>query len=189
MGFFNLFGKRSKNNSLIKKEENIRAKLDRSPNYQMTSVVFRIIFLKTHFAEDAFKNNLEFARGLLLVSYGMCVKEGIKMPVRYKDLPITCISDGENIFGYVYSFNDAKYECECNYVAMMIVNGEKRYYTSEYYADSDEYGLCMRTENGLRVFGITWMSNGKDNMKNASLEDFKESVLAHINSKNELGKE
>ena len=68
----------------------------------------------------------------------------------------------------VIEFDDVKYECDCNFVAMMMVNGERKYYTSEYYAYSKEFALCSFTEEGNHASYAD---------KITSFEDFKNAVL------------
>ena len=172
MGFLSkLFGKKDETDDLFKMIMENKRRTEASANYQVSCSALRDVFYGMEFSAESFYNNLDSAKGLVQVAVGMCSKRGIKIPASYKNLPVTFVSneDGSK-YGYIVAFDDAKYECECNFIAMMIKNGKKEYYTNEFYAVSKTFGLCMFGEEGSHYFGI----NG---MEPQTYEEFKNAVL------------
>lgn len=126
-----------------------------STNYQITCSILRNVFYLADFLNDDFYNNVDFARKLLKTSISYCSSKGFVIPDSYKRIPITFISNESNtVYGYIFEFDDAKYECECNYIGMIVANGKKKYYTSEYYTNNNSFGLCMFKSDGSRVFAL-----------------------------------
>lgn len=128
---------------------------DCSANYYVACSSLKYVFYKTDFSAEKFFNDLEFAKALVKVAVEMGKKSRIKIPKTYYNLPITFISNEDHSkFGYIVSFDDAKFECECNFVGMMIDNGKKFYYTNEFYMSDNEFGLCLFTSDEKHYFGI-----------------------------------
>ena len=172
MSFFSkLFGKKDETNDFIKMVMESKRRNEVSPNYQVSCAALRVLFYSAEFSTDLFYNNLPFAKMLVQRAIDMCKIRKIKIPVTYQNLPITFVTniDGSK-YGYIVAFDDAKYECECNFIAMMIINGKKEYYTNEFYADSKSFGLCMFGEEGNHYSGI----NG---MQPKTYEEFKDAIL------------
>ena len=138
-------------------------------NYHVSCSMLRRVFFDLEFTKEDFINDSEIGKKILFITLRVCMRAGITVPREYLDLPVTFISneDGSK-FGYVIEFGDVKYECDCNFVAMMMVNGERKYYTSEYYAYSKEFALCSFTEEGNHASYAD---------KITSFEDFKNAVL------------
>ena len=138
-------------------------------NYHVSCSVLRNMFYVVSFDEKIFVEDKEIGKKLLYLALKFCIEKGIEIPKEYLDLPVTFISnaDGSKV-GYVIEFNDVKYECDCNFVAMMMVNGDRKYYTSEYYEYSKTFSLCSFSANG---------DHASYSDKIASFEDFKNAVL------------
>lgn len=156
MGFFSkLFGKKDETDDLFKMIMENKRRTEASANYQVSCSALRAVFYGMKFSAESFYNNLDSAKGLVQVAVGMCAKRGIKIPASYKNLPVTFVSneDGSK-YGYIVAFDDVKYECECNFVAMMIINGKKAYYTNEFYASDKTFSLCMFNADGSHCGGM-----------------------------------
>ena len=126
-----------------------------SANYQISCSALRLVFYSLEIPPQTFYNNLRCARALVATAISVCSKEGIKIPSNYNSLPITFVENADRSkYGYIVAFDDAKHECDCNFIAMMFINGKKAYYTNEYYASTHTYSLCMFTEDGSRYFGM-----------------------------------
>ena len=156
MGFFSkLFGKKDETETFIKNLMKNKRKAEASANYEVTCSALKTVFYSTDFPTESFYNNLESAKGMVQIAIEMCSKKGIRIPNSYRNLPITFVSNKERSkFGYIVDFDDAKNECECNYVGMIISNGVKKYYTNEYYEFTNRFGLCMFKSDGGREFGL-----------------------------------
>ncbi|MBQ2734934.1 MAG: hypothetical protein IJF33_03800 [Clostridia bacterium] len=130
-------------------------RLSRSPNYQFSCCALRDLFLRTDFSTDEFYNNPDFARVLVSVALDVCKEMHIKIPSRYRSLPVSfvCNEDSSN-YGYIIALHDARYECECNYIAMMIKKGQRIYYTNEFYADDASFSICAFLNDGRHISGI-----------------------------------
>ena len=176
MGFLSkLFGQKNDFDNLTKTVDKNKSRLKSSANYQVSCSALKNIFLNHNISEESFYNNLEFATELVQASIGFCLSEGIEFPSMYKNLPIIFVSnEDQSKFGYIVAFDDAKYECECNFVAMMFVNGQKAYYTSEFYETSKAFKLCKFCENGTRYFGIGHIVNIQ------TTNDFKKALFESV---------
>ena len=142
-----------------------------SANYYVACKALKDVFYQGRVSPENFYDDLEMAKNLVTTALIMTKKSGIRVPKSYTNLPVTFISNEDHSkFGYVVAFDDAKCECECNFVGMMVVNGEMRYYTSEYYAFNNTFGLCMFGSNGAHHFGI-----GDSHPRN--YEEFKKALL------------
>ena len=172
MGFLSkLFGKKDETDDFIKMIMENKRKTEASANYQVSCSALRTVFYSMDFSVDSFYDNLTFVKKLVQIAVDMCANRGIKIPATYRNLPITFVSnkDGSK-YGYIVAFDDIKYECECNFVAMMITNGKKEYYTNEFYVDSKTFSLCMFGAEGNHYSGI----NG---MEPQTYEEFKNAVI------------
>ena len=153
----NIFGKSSRN-----KKGSLDLGIDleylngpRSLNYQVSCKYLRELFLTKELPAAAFKGNDVFARAVLEKVIQKCSEEGYSIPPHYNQLPLTYVSNhDESCFGYIVEFDDVSKECDCNFVGMLVKNGEKAYYTSEYYAGLDSFSICCFCENGGRLIGI-----------------------------------
>ena len=144
---------------------------DCSANYYISCNTLKYVFYQGDPSVESFYDDLELAKALLAVAIEMAKKSGVKVPKSYANLPVSFVSNEDrSIFGYIFSFDDAKYECECNFVGMMIENGKRCYYTSEYCASDNSFALCMFSSDGRHYFGI-----GDSNPK--SYEEFKKAVV------------
>ena len=172
MGFLSkLFGKKDETDDLFKMIMENKRRIDSSANYQVSCSALRAVFYGMDFSAESFYNNLDSAKGLVQVAVGMVAKRGVKIPASYKNLPVTFVSneDGSK-YGYIVAFDDAKYECECNFVAMMIEQGNKKYYTNELYAESKTFSLCMFGAEGNHYSGI-------NDLDPQTYEEFREAII------------
>ena len=119
-------------------EYDSRAKrISLSPNYQFSHDSLKELFYSWNCFDQvkAVKNLVEMA-----IVHCNTMKD-IDMPPCYTDLSITSISNLiHTIYGYVIELPDAKIYGECNYIALMLANGNKYYFTSE--KIDNTYGLC-----------------------------------------------
>ena len=143
--------------------------LSNSLNYQYSCRVLKDLWLGPMRGDEIFsKNKMDFARNFALAVLSR--HEGFEVPREYYDAEIYIVK-GEGISGAVIEVPDAKYECECNRVAMIVdSNGERKYYTSEYYAISKEYGFCEFSKEGHMAY----------TQKPATLEEFLECLKVKI---------
>ena len=140
-----------------------------SPNYEISCSALTYVFYHLDFPLEEFYDNLGLARNLLNIALKCSLENGVRPPRKYRELPIAFVTNAEKTrYGYIVSFNDAKVECECNFVAMMIENGEKVYYTNEFYKTVGRFGLCIWNEDGRHFFGLGTPQ---------SYEEFKNCVL------------
>lgn len=123
-----------------------RKQLETSPNYQ-----FSCNYLKNSFFADVLQAedcifDPEPIDTLIAAALTMGEKRGCTFPDKYGSLGIHFY---ENQFlgflGYIIELEDAKIECECNFVALIVVDGEKRYFTSEFYKADNSFFLCEFT--------------------------------------------
>ena len=117
-----------------------------SVNYRFSCQVMKDIFFnkmvdiaKVH-GNRSETNKLVLTALLLIVRYFK-----ISIPDEFKEMPIHFVK-GERALGVVIEVPNAVRECECNFIGMVQKDdGEKLYYTNEYYASSDTFGLCRFT--------------------------------------------
>ena len=138
-------------------------------NYYISNEVLRQLFYIVNFTEEEFKNNRETGKSMLFFSLKFALEHGVTVPQEYIKLPITYISnEDESKFGYIIEFPDATAECDCSFVGMMYENGERKYYTAEYYEFSKRFGFCAWSEDG---------SHASCSDTITSFEDFKNAIL------------
>lgn len=145
-----------------------RKQLASSANYQLTSGVLKAFATNPSFVFDNYYNNEPKTRELLMLCFaGIESKTKIKVPVEYFNLPLY-FEENENNKAIIIEVPVTPLECESNMVGIVLnKNGKLAYYTSEYYSDSNSYGLCMVT-NDMR-FSLA--------SKPANVEEFKNSIL------------
>ena len=166
-----IFGKKDNTDDFIKMILENQRRAEVSANYQMSCSVLRRTFYGTDFSTDSFYNNLVFAKKLVQIAVDTCANRGIRIPTTYQNLPVTFVSNKDSSkYGYIVAFDDVKYECECNFIAMMINNGKKEYYTNEFYADSKTFSLCMFSAEGNH-------HNGINGMEPQTYEEFKNAII------------
>ena len=170
MGFLSkLFGKKDETDDILKMINKTGLQRKNSANYHLACVVLRQVFFEVDIPNENFYNKVKATRLLLNVAIEECIKDGIRIPKSYKDLPVTFVSNAnDSKFGYIISFNDAKHECECNFVALMVVNNEKVYFTNEFYESEKSFGLCRFDANGRHYFGMG---------EPQTYEEFKDAIL------------
>lgn len=170
MGFLSkLFGTKDETDELIAQIRENQKRIKSSSNYQFCCVALRDAFYESTFSKEQFYNNKDIANRLVLRAIEMCTNNlRVRIPSEYRSLPVHFIENKQrNKFGFILEFSDARYECECNYVAMIFEENEKRYYTSEYYASDNSFALGMFVNKNHISFGDTPQS----------LEEFKNAVL------------
>lgn len=142
-----------------------------SLNYQVSCNYLRRLFLAADLPASVFLDNLAFAKEMVARVVQKCSEEGRLIPSSYINLPITFVSNHDrSCFGYIVEFNDASEECDCNFIGMMVENGEKVYYTSEYYAGLNSFSLCCFCEDGSHRSGLGDASP-------RTFEEFKRAVI------------
>lgn len=144
MGFFKkLFGKQDETEKLLKKIEDMKARIQMAPNYQFCHVSLKGIFSVMNFSAEEFLQDDTKINFIIKTALGDCCNKGIVMPSSFNNLkPRFVCNEQKTVFGYILELEHVQYECECNFVGLIICNGEKIYYTNEYYSDSGSFGLC-----------------------------------------------
>lgn len=172
MGLFSkIFNSKNKEDDFFKTILLNAYRMENSPNYQISGHILKDVFFSNRFTPDSFINNTKQAQRLTFIAINRCMKNGVKVPTTYLKLPIKYISNASKTkYGYIVEFPDAKYECECNFTAMMIENGQKRYYTSEFYSTDNKFMLCILNSDGNRKSGIC---------NTTSYEQFKNAVFSN----------
>ena len=120
--------------------------LGKSANYQFCFGALKEGFFHESTNMDELYNNNEKINVLTLSCVMMLLlARGIRAPKEYLELPVHFV-EKEDRKGFVLEIPDPKFECECNYVALIqTTSGEKQYYTSEFYAFSNKFMLCKNT--------------------------------------------
>ena len=138
-------------------------------NYQYSCRILKDVWLNAaKGSEVTKKNEASFIRFFALKH--LVQHYGFEVPKEYVTSEIYLV-EGDGIKGAVIEVPDAKYECECNRVALILEdNGNKKYYTSEYYAISDEFGFCEFTKDGHIAY----------TQKPATLEEFLDCLKVKI---------
>lgn len=146
MGFLSkLFGTKDETDELMAKIRQNQKRIKSSSNYQFCCVALRDAFYESTISKEQFYNNKEMVNKLVLRAIEICSNNlRVRIPPEYRSLPIYFVENEQRSkFGFILKFSDVRYECECNYVAMIFDEDEKRYYTSEYYASDNTFGLGM----------------------------------------------
>lgn len=142
MGLFN----KRKNKATNQFLDNIlsgRKLLETSPNYQ-----FCCNYLKTGFFTEAINAeeiafNQEPIDRLIAATLLVGEERGIHFPENYRTLEIHHYGGPLlGYWGYIIELDDAELECECNFIALIVANGEKRFFTSELYKSDNAFYLC-----------------------------------------------
>lgn len=122
--------------------------LSKSLNYQYSCRVLKDLWFSAMKGEEVlYENQMQFVRMFALKHL---IKHGgfRDIPKEYLEAKIYLV-EGKDGVGAVIEVPNAKYECECNRVAMILENDlKRRYYTSEYYAISKDFGFCEFTKEG-----------------------------------------
>ena len=138
-------------------------------NYYISNEVLRNLFYVMDFTEEEFKEDKETGQSIFFIALKFALEHGVYIPKEYIKLPITYISnEDESKFGYIIEFNDAIKECDCRFVGMMYENGNRKYYTAEYYEFTETFGFCIWSEEGNHASYAD---------KITSFDDFKKAIL------------
>lgn len=174
MGFFKkLFRQDDEIKQLVKTVSETRKKVAVSPNYQLCCATLKIAFYEINFSLSEFAKDSTLVNLLISKSLSFLKLKGLSVPETYMHLPISFISNENNsVYGYIIELDDAKYMTECNFVALMICHGRKKYYTSEKTMDG-KFKFCMFTEEGH-------YSINRD-VDLQSPEEFKQKIFEHNN--------
>ena len=146
MGFFsNFFGKKDEVAELLAQIRSNQKRIQVSANYQFCCVALRDVFYETNFSREQFSKNKQLLDELVLRAIDICSKmKGVRVPPEYKNLHTNFVCDEKKEkLGFVLELPDARYECECNFVALLFEGSNKRYYTNEYYATDNSFSLGM----------------------------------------------
>ena len=140
-----------------------------TPNYQLCCHMLKSVFFDDKFEESIPRDDVDTVRTLISFAVFLCHIEGTEVPDSYDDLPISFIqSEDGRRYGYIVSLDDAKRECDCNFVGLMVVDGENQYYTSEYYALTNRFALCKFEKDG---------THSGDMGEIGCYEDFKKALI------------
>ena len=118
--------------------------LSSSLNYQYSCRILKDVWFNAAKGSEVTNKNLaEFLRFFAL-KY-LITHFNFNVPRDYITSEIYLV-EGDGIKGIVIEVPEAKHECECNRVALILEdNGNRKYYTSEYYAFTNEFGFCEFT--------------------------------------------
>ena len=143
--------------------------LSKSLNYQYSCRILKDVWFNA--AKGSEVENRELAEFLRFFALKYLVKHfGFEIPEDYITSKIYLV-EGDGIKGMVIEVPEAKRECECNRVALILEdNGNRKYYTSEYYALTKEFGFCEFTKDGHHAY----------NQRPATLEEFLECLKVKI---------
>lgn len=126
--------------------------LNQSVNYQLCCKYLKNYFFDNsdNIAERAQKpEDVQSVINVLLDE--MRSDLGITIPAKYYNLSI-CIENRKDKRrkrkSVIIEFDDAKNECECSLIAMIVINGQKSYLTSEYYASDNTFCLGEFSADG-----------------------------------------
>ena len=128
MGFFSkLFGTKDPTDELIAQIRENQKRIKSSSNYQFCCVALRDAFYESIISEEQFYKNKDVVNKLVLRAVEICSNNlKVLVPSEYRSLPIYFVENEQrNKFGFILVFSDARYECECNFVAMIFEEGEK----------------------------------------------------------------
>ena len=120
-------------------------------NYQFCfRGIKQAFFFFTTMYPDKFSDE-KFAQGIFEAAVDFCERKIRKGFIeRYGNIKLDCFINKKNFVGYAFELNDAKKECECNYVAMVLYNGKYKLYTNEYYEFDNSFGLSVN-HKGVRA--------------------------------------
>lgn len=135
---------KKKDDELMQIYKASRIDTEKSVNYQFACVFMRDYFyndiprfIDVYYGKDE-RIHKAFLVGLNIIHQA----KRLRIPESFLSMPVDFIEkDGTRFI--VVSIPEARQECECNYIALVeTAEQHKRYYTSEYYAHSKEFGLC-----------------------------------------------
>ena len=115
--------------------------LRQSLNYQFAFTALKDEFFSGDFAPADLRDRVK-VKHIIGQALKRCRNLGLSIPAAfYETLNPTFVTNK-----YYIKYVD-KLECEVNYIAMVEKDGEKLYYTSEFYAQNRSFGLCMDDGN------------------------------------------
>lgn len=172
MGFFSKFFRGSNNDDddfseLLRTLATNQARLEKSVNYNFSCRVLNAVFFSEHVDLEKLYGDEEGTKNVILRAL-LVVKEryGLRIPPEFIAMPFHFIKN-ENKWGVVIEVPNARYECECNMIGMIQKkDGSKLYYTNEYYASDNSFGLCLFTDE--KHFSLSY--------KTQKLEEFIEII-------------
>ena len=126
--------------------------LSKSVNYKFSCQVMKDVFFNPMVDIYKIHGNESEVKKLVLTALLM-IQRFFRLPIpdEFVNMPIHFIG-APDALGVVVEVPNAQYECECNYIGMVQAKeGKKFYYTNEYYADLNRFGLCLFTEGGHMV--------------------------------------
>lgn len=140
-------------------------------NYTFCCQALPITFFLDIFPAESFNNNERLIGKMIDGTIHACKEQfGIELPRSYTRLKKYFVaSSDKKTFGFIIEMPDAAEECDCNYVGLIIKDGEKVYYTSELYKSAQTYGLCRFDENGNH-YSLVGRTNSLDEFKCAVLQ-------------------
>ena len=168
MGLFSNRGRANSSDDFFDRLMRNQERLQRSHNYRFYYAL-KETFLYLDLPEGDFYRNTEYARALILYTIDVAKGAHVRFPRRYRRLPVFFVSNkAATRYGYVVVLPDVRSECECNFVAMMIENGERAFYTNEFYEDDCTFSVGKFTVGGQHRFGLG---------SAITLDDFKRVIL------------
>ena len=142
--------------------------LSRSFNYQLCCNYLPKCFFGSGYSVYALCDEPPLAKIFISTAVSLTERHSrLPIPKAYEDLPIKGIENGK-FRGIVVELPDAQYECECKFVALLdSQDGERKYYTGEYYQAEKKFGVCSFAAN---------MSHTAHVWKVETLEEFVEAI-------------
>ncbi|MBE6990299.1 MAG: zinc ribbon domain-containing protein [Ruminococcaceae bacterium] len=146
--------------------EKTAAGLGGSFNYQFTFSALKDAFFADTFTPDKLQS-VTGVEQIIKSAVLRCQAKGITVPKDYYQIlnPVFVASKNKSQHGVILSLNDASLECEVNYIGLIISNGKKHFYTSEYFTHNHSFGLCM--DDGSRRYSLAKTITGMESIMRA----------------------
>lgn len=144
--------------------------LSASLNYKFACLELKDLWLTDEIPmEDKITSVLNVRKVCFIVLKLCNAKYRINVPEEFLNMEIHLVK-GKGKRGAVIDVPNAKIECECNRVALILnESGEREYYTSEYYSMTNSFGLCKFTRESHASYG-TRVDTLEDFLKALELE-------------------
>ncbi|MBE5755466.1 MAG: hypothetical protein E7341_02140 [Clostridiales bacterium] len=133
----------------------------KSTNYVLTNHLLKLICPNITVFNKFYHNEEEFRKTLFLILENI-KKTGCEVNEEFYFMPVEMINNGIYL-----KVPNVRYECECNYVCIKIIDNELYYCTSEYYEDSNIFRFCYAEINGdFRAFAGNQIMSFEDFQNN-----------------------
>lgn len=129
-------------------------KLKESANYHFSNEYLPFLFFLNPEAFDKCMNDQIVLDNCLKTVIAKMKNDGYLVKDLNNTRTIVVNDEHYDAKGIIFEIPNAEYECECNYVCIVKLNGELKYFESEYY-ESGRFGLCGRDLKGHYNYGDT----------------------------------